>query len=165
MNRHATRAVFTILVAAGSLATPAIAAPPSAPAPAARVDETQRTDAALRAISKHWGDAETEGDVGYLDQLLAPEYRSVDAKGASHPRSKILEHAKKNQGSAEAHKAIEAFLLAHPTETAVTLHGDVAVVSYFNPKRGVDAAIRGSDIFLYEAGHWHAIYSMHSSAE
>jgi hypothetical protein len=187
MNRRPARVVFTLLIAAGSLtgaAVPAIAAPPSAPAPSARVDdrgvppvgsaaearrglvdETQHNEAALRAITKHWGDAERDGDVGYLEQLLAPEYRSIDAKGSSHLRSMILEHARKNHGSAEARKAVEAWLLTHPTETAVTIHGDLAVLSYFNPKRGVDAGIRGSDIFLYEAGRWHAIFSMHNNAE
>jgi hypothetical protein len=156
----------SVITMAALVVTTALGAAASAdPAtPAARVDETQANEAALRAISVHWGDAELGGDVGYLEQLLAPEYRSVDPKGASHPRAMILEHAKHSAGSAEARKARDAFMQAHPTEMSVTIHGTVGVVSYFDPKRGLDSSIRGGDIFVYEAKRWHAVFSLHNGA-
>jgi hypothetical protein len=132
---------------------------------AAPIDEGQQTEAALRGIVHHWDDAEANGDVHYLEQLLAPEYRSVDAKGGSHPRAGILEHARRGAGSAEERKAREAWMKAHPTEIAVVLHGDLGIVSYFNPQHGVDHSTRGSDVFVYEDHHWRAIYSLHNSAE
>lgn len=162
MQHDPNRFLLAAALAAVTLLGATASAAPATPA--ARVDETQATEAALRAISVHWGDAELEGDVAYLEQLLAPEYRSVDAKGVSHPRAMILEHARHSAGAAEARKTRDAFLQAHPTEMSVTIHGTVGVVSYFDPKRGVDASIRGGDIFVYEAKRWHAVFSLHNGA-
>ncbi len=165
------RSVLAIIAVAGVLGgspAPASAAPgapadrPAAPAP--RVDETERSEAALRAIVEHWGDAEIEGDVGYLEQLLAPEYRSIGPNGAAHPRAMILEHARRNAGSAEARKSRDAFKQAHPTSKAVVIHGAIGIVSYFNPQRGPDQSVRGADVFVYEGDRWHAIYSLHNGA-
>ncbi len=169
MQTHRNRFITTVallavvtLLGASASAEPAKQAAPGQQA--APVDETQANEAALRAIAEHWGDAELAGDVGYLEQLLSPEYRSVDAKGVSHPRAMILEHAKHSAGSAEARKVRDAFMKAHPTEMSVTIHGTVGVVSYFDPKRGVDASTRGGDIFVYEAKRWHAVFSLHNGA-
>jgi hypothetical protein len=168
-NRALFHIVIAVVIVGGGVAGgfEARAEPPaSAPGGAAAVDETQRSEAALRAIADHWGDAETEGDVAYLEQLLVPEYRSISANGASHIRAGILDHAKRNRGhAAEARKAVEAYKQAHPSEKAVVLHGAIGVVSYFNPKRGLDSSIRGSDVFLYEGNRWHAVYSLHNGAE
>jgi uncharacterized protein DUF4440 len=162
--RHAR----TVLAVAGlvvGLQLPARAAPSTpASAPAPSIDETQPTEAALRAIVDHWGDAELTGDVAYLEQLLAREYRSIGPNGESHLRAGILEHARRSAGSAEARKARDAYLQAHPTEKAVVIHGALGIVSYFNPQRGVDSSIRGSDVFVYEAKRWHAVYSLHNGA-
>jgi hypothetical protein len=148
---------------------PATAAP--APSPAVRsaaaptsADETEHTEAALRAIVEHWTDAEVSGDVAYLEQLLAPEYRSVSAKGASHTRAMLLDHARHNTGSAKARKQVEDFRREHPTEKSVVIHGDLAIVSYFDPELGVDSSIRGSDVFVYESHRWRAVYSLHNGA-
>jgi hypothetical protein len=162
LSLHARIAVAAAGLAVGAL--PAVAAPSTPAGDPAHVDETQPNEAALRTIVDHWGDAELGGDVAYLEQLLAPEYRSVDAKGASHPRAMILEHAKHSAGSAEARKARDAYMLAHPSEKAVVIHGALGIVSYFNPQRGVDSSIRGSDVFVYEAKRWHAVISMHNGA-
>jgi hypothetical protein len=158
--------------AALAMATLANAAAPEAPVnrPASLdPDETRADEAALRAIVQHWSRAEAEGDVAYLSQLLAPEYRSVGSKGEASTRAALLEHAERVQRSAEARaerrKASEAFLRTHPTEVAVAIHGPVGIVSYYNPARGVDHSVRGSDVFVYEANRWHTIYSLHNSAE
>lgn len=171
MQSHRARSLYFVaaIAAAAALAdvpAPAIAngAPDTATA-AARVDESQPNEAALRSIVQHWGDAEVDGDVHYLEELLAPEYRSVDPKGGSHPRAKILEHARHSAGSAEARKARDAWVKAHPTEMSVVIHGALGIVSYFNPQRGVDSSIRASDVFAYEDHRWRAIYSLHNGAE
>jgi hypothetical protein len=141
-----------------------------APASAApEVDESQPTEAALRAITDHWGSAEVDGDLGYLERLFAPEYRSVGSDGRSVPRAKILEHARRNQGSAEARaaerKRRDAYVQAHPTEKLVVIHGQIGIVSYFNAHRGVDSSIRGSDVLVYEGHGWRAVYSLHNGVE
>ncbi|MEO7735512.1 MAG: nuclear transport factor 2 family protein [Kofleriaceae bacterium] len=175
MQTHRNRFITTVallavaaLFGASASAQPAKSSAPAkqaAPATqAAPVDETQANEAALRAIAVHWGDAELGGDVGYLEQLLTPEYRSVDAKGVSHPRAMILAHARRSGGAEEARKARDAFMKAHPTEMSVTIHGTVGVVSYFDPRRGLDASIRGGDVFVYEAKRWHAVFSLHNGA-
>jgi len=54
---------------------------------------------------------------------------------------------------------------AHPTEISTVIHGTLGIVSYFNPSRGLDTGIRGSDVLVYEANRWHAVYSMHNGAD
>jgi hypothetical protein len=132
-------------------------------------DEARRDEAALRAIDDHWGRAEGEGDVAYLAQLLAPEYRSIGSTGTATTRAALLEHAARRASSAaardEARKAREAFMAAHPTGVSVVIHGPVGIVSFYNPERGADHAVRGADVFVYDANRWHAIYSLHNAAE
>lgn len=89
--------------------------------------------------------------------------RSIDGTGTAH--AGILEHARANAGTADARKAVEAFKRAHPTAVAVTIHGTLGVASYFNPQRGVDHSVRGSDILIYEANRWHAVYSLHNAVD
>jgi hypothetical protein len=153
-------AAIAVAVSLGGSPAPVSAAP--------QVDESARSETALRAISEHWGTAEVDGDVGYLEQLLAPEYRSIGANGAAVPRAKILDHARRNAASAEAaakeRKSRAEFRTAHPTETAVVIHGAIAIVSYFNPQRGIDQGVRGADVFVYEADRWHAVYSLHNGS-
>lgn len=132
-------------------------------------DEAKRDEAALRAIDDHWGRAEGEGDVAYLTQLLAPEYRSIGSSGKATTRDALLEHTARRASSAaareEARKAREAFMAAHPTGVSVVLHGPVGIVSFYNPKRGADQAVRGVDVFIYEDNRWRALYSFHNAAE
>ncbi len=150
---------------------PAPAAASSAPPAAASAppDESRHDEAALRAIVDHWDRAEHDGDVAYLSQLLAPEYRSIGAGGEATTRAALLEQAERVQRSAEARvarrRAGEAFLRAHPTAVSVTVHGPVGIVSYYNPGRGLDHSVRGSDVFVYEGNRWHAVYALHNNAE
>jgi hypothetical protein len=153
---------LTVVLATSAGVLGGVPAPASA---APGVDEGQPTEAALRVITDHWGQAEVEGDLGYLEQLLAPEYRSVGPDGRSIPRATILEHARRNSGSDEKRKRRAAYLQAHPTEKLVVIHGDIGIVSYFNPHRGVDSSISGSDVFVYERNRWHALHSLHNVAE
>jgi hypothetical protein len=159
------RSLHTLWLTALISTTISLAGSPAATAGApGAVDETQHTEAALRAIVEHWTEAEVSGDVAYLDQLLAPEYRSINAKGVSLVRATLLDHARRNTGSAEARKRVEDWKRDHPTDERVTIHGDVAIVSYFDPKLGADSSIRGGDVFVYEGHRWRAIYSLHNGA-
>jgi len=67
-----------------------------------------------------------------------------------------------DEASAKVRKSRAEFLAAHPTETAVVIHGTIAIVSYFNPQRGVDQGVSGADVLVYEGGRWHAVYSLHN---
>jgi hypothetical protein len=133
----------------------------------AGADEAKHDEAALRAVDKHWGDAETEGDVAYLAELLAPEYRSIGVTGEATTRARLLEKAAKRTteaARAEARKASQAFTAAHPTGVSVVIRGDVGIVSFYNPERGADHAVRGADVFVYQDHRWRAVISLHNSA-
>jgi hypothetical protein len=145
---------------------PVLAACAIAPAGAPRASvETPRTEAAVRAIEDHWLRAEGTGDVEYLRRLLLPEYRSVSARGEAITKDAILNRAARNRASGEGMRAIEAYLAAHPTEEAVTLRDDVAIVSFFDPRIGVEKGVRSSDVFVHVDGAWHALYSQHCAGE
>lgn len=124
--------------------------------------ETARSEAAVIAVDQHWLEAELGGDTAYLDQLLLPEYRSVDADGAAHPKAAIMAHAAKNRGSDKARRKVEAWLKTHPSGQSVVIRGDTAILSFYDPARGAATDVRSSDIFVYVDGRWHALYSQHS---
>jgi len=126
------------------------------------VDETRPTESALRAVADHWQQAEIDGDVAYLEQLLLPEYRSISHVGVATVKAKILQRAKQNKGSEKWRREVAAYLQSHPTEMSIVIHRTTGIVSYFNPARGVQMGVRSSDIFVYENARWHAVYSQHS---
>jgi hypothetical protein len=125
-------------------------------------DETARTEAAVIAVDEHWLEAELSGDSAWLDAMLLPEYRSVGTDGAVHPKSAIMAHAAKNRGSDEERRKVEAWIKAHPSGKAVVIHGDTAILSFYDPTKGAASDVRSSDIFVYVDGRWHALYSQHS---
>jgi hypothetical protein len=152
-------ACFAVLVLAAEMTIAATAA-----ASAADVDETGRNEAAVIAVDQHWLQAELDGDTAWLDDLLLPEYRSVGADGAVHPKAAIVAHAAKNRGNdAERHK-VEAWLKAHPSGQSVVIHGDTAILSFYDPAKDAASDVRSSDVFVYVDGRWHALYSQHSAA-
>jgi hypothetical protein len=138
----------------------------AATAAAAPADETRHDEAALRAIADHWENAELDGDVDYLSQLLAADYRSIGGTGETTTRAAILGRAEQAHRSpaaaAEGRRTAEAYLREHPTATAVAIHGTLGIVSYYDPKRGLEHSVRGSDIFVYEGNRWRAAYSVHT---
>jgi hypothetical protein len=147
-------AVVALALAAGSRSY-------ASPQPAA--DETQKTNASVMAVELHWTQAEVHGDVAYIDRLLLPEYRSVNANGVAHPKSAILAGARKNGRSGEAAQRVAAYFKAHPYETRITIQGDTAVCTFYSPALGLTKGIKSSDILVYLNGGWHAIYSAHTS--
>jgi hypothetical protein len=45
----------------------------------------------------------------------------------------------------------------------VVVHGNIAVVSFYDLSLGPDKGVKSSDVFLYEGGAWHAAYSQHGA--
>lgn len=127
-----------------------------------RVDEGAHTAAAVLAVDDHWLQAEERGDTVWLDSMLLPKYRSIDADGTVHDKKTLLAHAAKNRGSDRMYKEVQAWMRAHPTRKSVVMRGDVAIISFSDPQTG---RVRSSDVFVYEGDGWHAVYSQHSKAE
>jgi hypothetical protein len=130
---------------------------------AADIDETGKTSAAVIAVDQHWLEAELGGDTAWLDDLLLPDYRSVGADGAVHPKAAIMAHAAKNRGNDEERRKVEAWLKTHPSGQSVVIHGDTAILTFYDPKLGAANGVRSSDIFVHVDGRWHALYSQHSA--
>lgn len=152
-------ACVAVLVLAGEAAMAAASA-----ASVASVDESARSEAAVIAVDQHWLEAELDGDTAWLDAMLLPEYRSVGADGVVHPKAVIMAHAAKNRGSDTERRKVEAWLKTHPSGKAVVIHGDTAILSFYDPAKGAANDVRSSDIFVYVHGQWHALYSQHSGA-
>jgi uncharacterized protein DUF4440 len=131
-------------------------------ASAVGIDESTRSEAAVIAVDQHWLEAELDGDTAWLDDMLLPEYRSVGADGVVHPKSAIVAHAAKNHGSDAERRKVEAWLKAHPSGKSVVIHGDTAILSFYDPAKGAASDVRSSDIFVFVHGGWHALYSQHS---
>lgn len=125
-------------------------------------DETAHTSAAVVAVDDHWLRAEEDGDTAWLDAMLMPGYRSISASGEVLDKARLLAGARKNRGSDAMRKQVAAWQKAHPTRTSVVMHGDVAILSFSDPKTG---RVLSSDIFVYTRGGWHALYSQHARTE
>jgi len=136
----------------------------SAPIRAAdvKVDEAARTAGAVIAVDDHWLQAEEHGDTAWLDSMLSSKYRSINADGKVLDKPTLLAHAAKNRTSDAMSKVVQAWQKTHPTRESVVMRGDVAILSFANPQTG---RVRSSDIFIYEGGAWHALYSQHTKAE
>lgn len=134
----------------------------SATADAAKVDQAARTSEAVISVDEHWSQAEEQGDTAWLDSMLLPEYRSISADGRILDKKSLLAHATTNRGSGKMTKFVAAWRKTHPTSRSVVIRGDVAIISFSNPRTG---HVRSSDIFVYQGGGWHALYSQHSKAE
>jgi len=153
-----TALVLAMLCAAGS----GLAAKgPTPPGP----HENEKSEAGVKAADDHWLRAEVDGDTDFLSKLLLPGYRSIGATGEAHSREQIIAGAVKNKDSDAMKEKVAAWRASHPSETAVMLHGDSAVVSFYDPTLGPDKGVLSSDIFVYENGGWHAIYSQHSGSK
>ena len=154
MNRQLT-ALGVLLGATLLVALPACAA----------TDETSHTAAAVIAVDDHWSQAEIHGDTSYLDRLLLPEYRSVSAGGHAIGKADILKGARLVGSSPARQQKIRQYIQTHPFAESVALHGDTAVLTFYSPKLGLQRGISSSDIFVFENGRWHAIYSQHADPE
>ena len=131
---------------------------------ATAADETQHTEAGVIAVDNHWSLAEMTGDTAWLDQMLLPEYRSVGHDGVAHTKAAIVAGAAKRKGTSldQAEQKFAAYRKEHPYGTAVVVHGDMAVISFYDPTLGPQKGVTSSDVFIYVDGHWHALYSQHT---
>ncbi len=155
---HIGMACLAVLVLAAEIIIAATSA-----ASAAGIDETGKTEAAVIAVDQHWLEAELGGDTAWLDNMLLPEYRSVSADGAVHPKAAIMAHAAMNRGNDAERRKVEAWLKTHKSGESVVIHGDTAILSFYDPALGAAKDVRSSDIFVYVDGRWRALYSQHSS--
>ena len=59
---------------------------------------------------------------------------------------------------------VVAWKAAHPLRGDVKIVGDTAVLTWVSTKPSSGEPISSCDIFVYRDGHWHGVYSQHSSA-
>ena len=132
------------------------------PHPSQAQSAQPHTAAAVIAADQAWSVAEEKGDVGYVGNLLLPEYRSVSPDGSIHDKAAIL--ANTRRATPEHAAMVEKYLKDHPTDMSVAIDGDVAVLT-FTPKNNTRKLISSCDIFVFRNNQWHAIYSQHTTAE
>ncbi len=128
-------------------------------------DVEPRTEAAVIAADDGWGNAEEAGNSAFVDALLLPEYRSISSDGGVHDKAAILASVKKRAGTPTSAADTAKWKAAHPSRTSVVITGDTAILTFTLNRPGAPASVLSSDIFVYRAGHWHALYSQHSEAE
>jgi hypothetical protein len=131
---------------------------------ATHADETQRTEAGVMAVDRHWSIAELSGDTEWLNQMLLPEYRSISDDGTAHSKEAIVAGAMKRKGTdlAKAEDTFASYGKEHPYASAVVIHDTTAIISFYDPTLGPQKGVKSSDIFVYLDGHWHAMYSQHT---
>lgn len=127
-----------------------------------------RTEAAVVAADAAWSKAEDEGDVVFLDDLLAPDYQSIAPDGKSTGKAQILEAARKHTALApEERKAIvaqnAAWAALHIGTNRVVISGETAVLTRVSGMAGKEGRVASCDVFAYRDGRWHALYSQHTS--
>lgn len=137
------------------------------PAKAQSSAPEEKTAAAVLAADDAWGAAEVRGDATFVDWLLIPDYRSVNPNGTVTAKAKIVAGAKARSGSSKAADmavSVAAWKAAHPMRGDVVLFGDTAVLNWISIRPGAGEPVSSCDVFVYRTGHWHAIYSQHSTA-
>lgn len=128
--------------------------------------ERQMTVAGATAVEAHWSRAEIDGDTSYLEQLLVPGYRSVNADGSIHRKSAIVAGAGRNgTRRAAAAAAADSFLKVHPARTSLLLYGNTAIATFVSLVPSQHEVVRGVDVFAFTDGRWHALYSQHNNAQ
>lgn len=123
------------------------------------------TEAVVIADDDAWGKAEISGDVAYIDDLLLPGYRSISVDGSIHDKAAILAGARKSANSSARAVASEKWRATHPSITSVQIVGDTAILTFALNKQDTQKPIMSCDVFVYQDGHWHALYSQHTKAE
>jgi hypothetical protein len=144
------------LIAASLAATSAAAAIPTAP--------DAKTEAAVQAADDAWGKAEADGDAAFVDWLLLPGYRSVGPAGTAADKAKIVGGAKAHADPEKRAAMVAAWKANHPSRAVVALYGDTAVLTWVSTQPGPASPIYSCDIFTYRDGHWHGVYSQHTTA-
>jgi len=133
-------------------------------ASAADVDEAQHTEAAVMAVDEHWSIAEMTGNAAWLTAMLMPDYRSVSNEGVVHDRQALLTGMAKRKAITidEAKHKVADYLKDHHIGSNVIIHGDTAVVTFYDTTLGAQKGMSSADVFVYQDGRWHALYSQHT---
>jgi hypothetical protein len=126
-------------------------------------NEHEQSEAGVRATEDHWSVAEMTGQTDWLESMLMPGYRSIDTHGVAHSKERIITGAAKNKGSTDGKAKLDAYRKDHPSGTSVMVRGNIAVVSFYDLALGPDNGVKSSDIFVYDGGAWHAVYSQHGT--
>jgi hypothetical protein len=128
------------------------------------VDETQHSEAAVLAVDEHWSIAEMTGDSAWLAGMLMPDYRTVNTDGTAHDKPALLAGATKHppMSAAEAQSKLADYIKQHHVGSHVVMHGDTAVISFYDTTLGLQKGIASADVFVYQDGRWHALYSQHT---
>lgn len=123
-----------------------------------------KSAAAVKAADDAWGAAELRGEFRFLERVLAPGYRSVDAHGKAVGREELIARVRSRGRSADYAAKVADWRAKHPSRSAVALYGDTAILTWVDSS-GNPAPISSCDIFVYRDGRWQAIYSQHTIAE
>jgi hypothetical protein len=137
---------------------------PSAGTAEVRPAPEPRTAAAVLAADNGWGDAETRGDVAFVDALLSDGYRSIGHDGKVRTKVEILASTRAKGGTPARAAEVAAWRAQHPTQGNVALFGDTAVLTWMTAGTTNAGMVMSCDIFVYRDGRWRAIYSQHSDA-
>jgi hypothetical protein len=116
----------------------------------------QSPDAAsLRKVEDKWDEAFMRGKTQYLECLLVPDYASVSPLGA-HDRAWEIQHAANNRESTAPIPQVQGMQFE--------VHGNTGVMRLFKPGSadGKQTAQYMADIFTFQDGAWHAVYSQHT---
>jgi len=119
----------------------------------------QSPDAAsLQQVEDRWNDAFMHGKPEYLECLLSPQYVSISPKGA-HDRNWELEHARANKSHPQPIPEIHGMTFE--------VFGNTGVMRLFKPasEDGNQPAQYMADIFAFQDGAWHAVYSQHTPVQ
>ena len=115
-------------------------------------------------------DAYLHGGTEYLNCLLVEDYVSVSWKGVPRDKATIVEIARKNAGSKnDADNKNDGKNTPKPNvpEPKIRIHGNTAVIysqAAADPN-GKYPAMYSADIFAFQDGAWHAVYSQHTSIQ
>ncbi len=154
------RIVCTVLLCAGAL--------PLVAQDCRRILGKQNPDAAsVKQAEDRWSQAYTQGGSEYLECLLTPDYVSVSAKGVPRDKATIVTGAQKNAQQNKGKSEVKAKTLPDLPEPKIQLYGNTAVVqsSLAADPNGKYPAMYSSDVFAFQDGAWHAIYSQHTAVE
>jgi len=123
-----------------------------------------RNTAAVVAADDAWLQAEIKGDGAFLDRLLMDGYRSVGSDGKTTGKSIIVDKARTRGNSPDMAARVAKWKAEHPTRPTVTIAGDTAILTWVSTKPGAGDPVSSCDIFVYDHGHWRALYSQHTAA-
>jgi uncharacterized protein DUF4440 len=130
----------------------------------------QKPDAAsIKKVEHGWMDAYLHGGTDYLNCLLLEDYVSVSWKGVPRDKAEIMEMARKNAGNQTADTKTADKNAPKPKlpEPKIRIYGNTAVVhsqAAADPN-GKYPAMYSADVFTFQDGAWHAVYSQHTNIQ